>query len=723
MKVTRSVIASLSKLSLRFGFVALVVSVASVASLASPLPTIAAVSGSSQPATYGSSFPKPLVVKVTNPSTKLGIPGIQVNFTASAGIQLSAPFVTTDASGQASVTVTGTAAGTSSAIAQINGSSASVTFIKLVVNKAVLTVVPDDVESIVGIVPHFTGYSLHGFVNGDTAATANITGTPAFTTVATTKSPATTYGIRTAAGTLTSPNYSFVQGLGHLTLTSVPICGNLGTDTSTLLSGTYAFDMYNQQGGQSGILTIDGTSKVSGQIFFNASNAVSTEQWSLTGNYRIGNGYRGGAAFFETSSVNSTIHRVDTMCFAVDNVKAGVAASGRIIDASGYMSSAAGAFYRVDGSATSVHSFKGTYVLGLQGTKLDTSSGNPLQSAEVGMLQLDGNGNVTGSLCDFNTVETNGSGTAEQYSAQQQLTGSYTFDPSQQGGVITLNQAGVTTHFQFFAPSDQRLLLTTSDTALIQGGSSSIAIHFGEARKQAAGPFSAAAVSGSLNFVSQGVDPSTPNADLIAELSSVSFDGVGSMSHQGKFTVLYGSTATVQDATGGSFPYTVDPLTGRFESRDPHTNACNLCGYLISPNELVALAPGSGLPLFATLKSAANTSSALKLSGLNGKFSVGTLALTSPQAEPFDGVLTFDGRGGVLGASDTHSNVYGQINNLSFSGTYAVTNGAYTITLAGSQTPDFYLYPNTNGGGTIVPISAKQIANTPLLTLNPILMP
>ena len=723
MKVTRSVIASLSKLSLRSGFVALVVSVACVASQASPLPTITVVSGSTQPTTYGSGFSKPLVVKVTDPSTKLGMAGIKVNFTGGAGIQLSAPFATTDASGQASVTAKGTAAGTSSATAQIAGSSASVTFIKLLVNKAPLTVVPDDVQSVVGILPPFKGYSLQGFVNGDTAASSNITGAPGFITVATINSRATTYGIRTTAGSLVSPNYSFVQGLGLLTLTGVPICGNLGTDTSTLLSGTYAFNLYNQQGGVTGILTVDGTSKITGQKFFNASNATSTEQWSFIGSYRVGAGNRGGAALFETSSINSTIHRVSTMCFVVDNVTAGVAASGRIIDAGGYMTAGAGAFYRVDGSATSVNSFHGTYILGLQGTKLDTSTGNPLQSAEVGMLQLDGNGNVTGSLCDFNIVESNGSSTAEQYSAKQQLTGSYTFDPSQQGGVITLNQAGATTHLQFYAPSNQRLLVITADTALIQGGSSSTAIHFGEARKQAAGPFSAAAVSGNLNFVSQGVDTSTAKVGLVAELSAVSFDGVSAMTHKGKFTVLYGSSATVQDATGGSFPYTVDPLTGRFESRDPSTKACNLCGYLIGPNELVALAPGSGLPLFVTLKTASNASSTLKLSGLKGRFSVGTLALTSPQAQPFDGILVFDGRGGMLGGADTHSSVYGQVNNLGFSGTYAVTNGAYTLTLTGSQSPDFYLYPNSNGGGTIVPFSAKQIANTPLLTMNPILLP
>jgi hypothetical protein len=715
MKVSRSAIASLSKLALRFSLVVLVISATSAASHASSLPTIAVVSGSSQGAPYASTFPKPLAVKVTNPSTKLGVPGIQVNFTPNAGLQLSASSAITDASGQASVTATGTAAGLSSATAQISGSSASVAFTKLTVSKVPLTVVPDDVQSIVGILPTFKNYSLQGFVNGESASTANIIGAPAFTTVATVTSPASTYGLRGNAGSLTAANYNFVQGLGHLTLTGVPICGNLGADTSGLLTGTYVFNLYNQQAGVTGTLTTDGTSKVVGQTFFNAFIPTETAQWSFVGSYRVGIGYRGGAALLETSAVNSTITQVKTLCFVVDNVTAGVAASGRVIEATGYNSAAAGAFYRVDGTATSVSSFNGTYILGLQGAKLDINSGNPLQSAEVATLHLDGNGNVTGSLVDANTVESNGGSPVEQYSAKQQIIGSYTFDSTQATGVITLNQAGVLTNLKFVAPSSQRLFLITQDS-----GSSSVPVYFGEARKQVSGPFSAAAFSGNLNFVSQGIDAS--QAGLVAELGGILFDGTGVMTHQGKFTVLAGNNATVQDATG-SFPYTVDSTTGRFESRNPSTNACNICGYLVGPNDLVALAPGSGIPLFVTLKTAASSPSTLKLNALLGKYSVGSLALVAPQSEPFDGILVFDSKGGFTGGADTHSNLYGQINNLGFTGTYAIANGAYTLTMTGHKTPDFYLYPNTNGGGTIIPVSASEIAISPLLNMNPVIAP
>jgi len=721
MKASRFAIESLLKLTLRFSLLALVVQVASVACYASSLPVIAVVSGSSQATPYASSFSKPLIVKVTN--LKLGVPGVQVNFTPVAGIQLSAPSAITDASGQASVTASGAAAGTFSVTAQISGSSSSVTFTRLVVNKVPLKVVPNDVQSITGILPTFTDYSLQGFVNGESASTANITGAPVFTTTATVKSPAATYGLRGNAGSLSAPNYSFVQGLGTLTLTGVPICGNLGIDASSLMTGTYGFNLYNQQAGVTGILTTDGISKIAGKTFFNASTSASPAEWSFVGNYRLGNGYHGSAALLETSSVNPTIHQVTTLCFAVDNVVAGVAASGRIIQASGYAASAAGTFYRIDGSAASVSSFNGTYILGLQGTKLDTNSGKPLQSAEVAMLHLDGNGNVTGSLYDADNIESNGGTLTEQYSTKQQIAGSYTFDPNQGIGVITLNQAGTPTNFEFVALSSQHLLLITQDNALTQGGSGSVPVYFGEAREQASGPFSAASFSGNLNFVAQGVDRITVQEGLVSELGGIRFDGLSTMTHQGKFTILDGTNASAQDVTGGAFPYTVDSTTGRFESRDPNTNACLVCGYLVGSNDLVALVPGSGIPLIATLKGALTAPATLKLNGLTGRYSIGTLALISPLGQPFNGMITFDGKGNFTVGSDTHSNIYGQLNNLGFSGTYAVANGAYSLTLVGSKSPDFYLYLNTNGVGTIVPFSAQETASVPLLTMNPVIAP
>jgi len=60
-------------------------------------------------------------------------------------------------------------------------------------------------------------YAFAGFVNGDTAATAT-TGVPVLSTTATSTSPAGTYPINVAAGTLTAANYVLKLKAGTLTI-------------------------------------------------------------------------------------------------------------------------------------------------------------------------------------------------------------------------------------------------------------------------------------------------------------------------------------------------------------------------------------------------------------------------------------------------------------------------------------------------------------------------
>ncbi len=69
-----------------------------------------------------------------------------------------------------------------------------------------------------GNLPSFT-YSISGFINGDTQASAT-RGTPSLTTAATSSSPVGTYPIIAALGTLTATNYSFAFENASLTITS-----------------------------------------------------------------------------------------------------------------------------------------------------------------------------------------------------------------------------------------------------------------------------------------------------------------------------------------------------------------------------------------------------------------------------------------------------------------------------------------------------------------------
>jgi hypothetical protein len=182
-------------------------------------PTLRALSGAEQQTSYASSFAKPLTVWVCDPATERSLAGVRVNFTASAGIRLSESSIVTDDNGLASVMATSLDVGTSSVKAEIGGdSSSAVSFDNLVVNKAVLTIVPVDVQSTVGVIPPITEYTIQGFVNGDTEDSAQISGVPVLSTIATESSPDANYAIKGNVGSLESPKYTFKPGFGALVL-------------------------------------------------------------------------------------------------------------------------------------------------------------------------------------------------------------------------------------------------------------------------------------------------------------------------------------------------------------------------------------------------------------------------------------------------------------------------------------------------------------------------
>src|SRR5271168_3057463 len=136
------------------------------ASAAAALPAIQQLRGANQETTYGAAFPAPLVVWVTDPVTERAMSGVTVHYVAGAGIGLSSTNAVTDEYGLASVTATGLTVCTSQVRAEVAGSpDANVTFEGLVVDKAVLTVVPADLEMRLGsTLPALAGYSFQGFV-------------------------------------------------------------------------------------------------------------------------------------------------------------------------------------------------------------------------------------------------------------------------------------------------------------------------------------------------------------------------------------------------------------------------------------------------------------------------------------------------------------------------------------------------------------------------------
>jgi hypothetical protein len=109
-----------------------------------------------------------------------------------------------------------------------------------VVNQAPLNIVPNNLSRAAGQRNPTLTYQFSGFVNGDTATSADITGSAVLTTTATTSSPAGSYPITvTGAGTSTAANYRFPAadfGSGTLTVSSNAASVVVG---STLSDSTY----------------------------------------------------------------------------------------------------------------------------------------------------------------------------------------------------------------------------------------------------------------------------------------------------------------------------------------------------------------------------------------------------------------------------------------------------------------------------------------------------
>ena len=119
----------------------------------------------------------------------------------------------------------------------VNSSSVTGTVTETVA-KAHLAIVPTNLKKYTNTSNPTLTWHYTGFVNGDTAITAQITGMPALATTATTKSPIGSYPISvSSAGTLTASNYDFPIasfGAGTLTVSTEPPLNFDGTGKSEM---------------------------------------------------------------------------------------------------------------------------------------------------------------------------------------------------------------------------------------------------------------------------------------------------------------------------------------------------------------------------------------------------------------------------------------------------------------------------------------------------------
>jgi hypothetical protein len=134
----------------------------------------------------------------------------------------------------------------------------------LAVAKATLTVDANPASTVYGQAPSLSA-TPHGFVNGDTAASAGITGAAVCTVASGTSTDVGSYAgaISCVPGGLSSANYSFVAG-AHATLTITPASQAItlsSTPPATpLLGGTYTVASSGGGSGNPVVISVDGSS-------------------------------------------------------------------------------------------------------------------------------------------------------------------------------------------------------------------------------------------------------------------------------------------------------------------------------------------------------------------------------------------------------------------------------------------------------------------------------
>ena len=144
--------------------------------------------------------------------------------------------------------------------------------VNLIVNKAQLTVTANNETTVYGTTrPPYT-YTITGFVNGDTQATAT-TGAPSLSTSPATPTLPGTYAITTALGTLASTNYSLTLVNGTLTITKPTL-------TVTAANASRAYGAANPT------FTATATGAVNGDTFTFTGSSTTTPA-SPVGTYPI----------------------------------------------------------------------------------------------------------------------------------------------------------------------------------------------------------------------------------------------------------------------------------------------------------------------------------------------------------------------------------------------------------------------------------------------------
>ena len=219
------------------------------------------VTATSQTMTYGSAVP----------ALTYGFTGF-VNGDTAANIT-GAPTLTTTAKATSAVGAypitikAGTLAATNYTFTLVNGT--------MTVAKAVLDVTASNASRAYGAANPAFSVNYTGFVNGDTSAV--VSGKAAITTVATAASPAGSYAIVPALGTLKATNYSFAFVNGTLTVTKATVTVTANAATRTYGASDPAFTVK-----YTGFLNGDTAAVLSGAPSFTTTATIASPVGAYT---------------------------------------------------------------------------------------------------------------------------------------------------------------------------------------------------------------------------------------------------------------------------------------------------------------------------------------------------------------------------------------------------------------------------------------------------------
>ena len=424
-----------------------------------------------------------------------------------------------------------------------------------------------------------------------------------------------------------------------------------GSGSESLLNGQYAILLRGfDTGGPAGIgatFDADGAghiAKLVGIEDINTTTGIGPQLnlsiTSASSSYSVGSDHR-GCMTLETSAGTQTFR------FSLDEITAGVASNGHIIEFDSTGSNTAGVLRKQDTSAFSTAQISGNFAFGVSGPEPGG------KFAAVGLFSLNGAGGFNGSpasVVDFNdngnvdgnstTYPTNPVSLSQpSYSISANGRGTFSFLPGGGGGATTV-------HTVLYVVSSTELLILSSDAQASDN------LFAGSALKQTAASFSASSLSAKSILYTTGLgnNGGTPVSRVsggiltITSVGNFSFSGqqndggnISGQSATGTYSVGSDGRVTVTVAGGGGAPiiYLVGANKGFVLMTDGSTTNAHVASGFLEPQTGTSLSTSSATTLaFGTIQpdlsgiaddSGVATFNAGNVTGTNDKNSGGTL--------------------------------------------------------------------------------------------------